>query len=127
MLLSDFDRADKTIPVAPLRKIIEETKAKLFVFNIEEEVDEFGLTYPSNVMGESYAVHTLLEDLQPEYHFTKNKHYMQAIDHFVKEHHIDLIITIPQKHGFFESLFNASHTKTLAFHSHTPLMVMHRK
>lgn len=126
MLLSDFDKADKTIPVEPLRKIIEETKAKLFVFNVEEEVDEYGVTYPSNVLGESYAVHTLLQDLAPEYHFTKNTNYMKAIDEFVLEHHIDLIITIPQKHGFIESLFTSSHTKKLAFHSHIPLMVVHR-
>lgn len=126
MLLSDFDKADKTIPVGPLRSIMEETKAKLFVFNVEEEVDEYGVTYPSNVLGESYAVHTLLQDLNPEYHFTRNKNYMKAIDDFVLEHHIDLIITIPQKHSFFESLFSSSHTKMLAFHSHIPLMVTHR-
>ncbi len=126
MLLSDFDKADDKIPMNPIRRIIELTKAKFFVFNIEKEVDEYGVTYPSNVLGESYAVHTLLQDLNPEYHFTKNQHYMQAIDDFVKEHHIDLIITIPQKHSFFEKLFSSSHTKMLAFHSHIPLMVMHR-
>ncbi len=126
MLLSDFDKADDKIPMNPVRRIIELTKAKFFVFNVEKEVDEFGVTYPSNVLGESYAVHTLLQDLNPEYHFTKNQHYMQAIDDFVKEHHIDLIITIPQKHSFFEKLFSSSHTKMLAFHSHIPLMVMHR-
>lgn len=126
MLLSDFDKADTTIPVAPLRTIVEETKAKLFVFHVEEEVDEYGVTYPSNVLGESYAVHTLLQDMQPEYHFTRNKNYLKAIDSFVLEHHIDLIITVPQAHSFIESLFSSSHTKMLAFHSHTPLMVMHR-
>lgn len=126
MLLSDFDKADKTIPVKPLRRILEETKAKLFVFNVEEEVDEYGVTYPSNVLGESYAIHTLLEDLNPEYHFTRNKNYMKAIDDFVLDHHIDLIITIPHNHSFFESLFTSSHTKKLAFHSHIPLMVTHR-
>ncbi len=126
MLLSDFDKADKTIPVGRVREIVEETKAKLYVFNVEEELDEYGVTYPSNVLGESYAVHTLLKDLNPEYHFVRSNHYMKAIDEFVLEHHIDLIITIPKKHSFFESLFIQSHTKMLAFHSHTPLMVTHR-
>lgn len=126
MLLSDFDKGDKTIPIAPVRAILEVTKAKLFVFNVEEEVDENGLTYPSNVLGESYAIHAFLKDLNPQYHFIRSKHYMKAIDEFVLEHHIDLIITIPKHHNFFESLFTSSHTKMLAFHSHTPLMVMHR-
>ena len=126
MLLSDFDKADKTIPVAPVRKIVTETKAKLFVFNVEEEPDEYGVMYPSNIMGESFAMHTLLEDLNPEYHFSHNKNYMEAINDFALEYKIDLIITIPKKHSFFESLFSPNHTKMLAFHSHVPLMVVHR-
>jgi hypothetical protein len=38
---------------------------------------------------------------------------------------VDLIITIPKKMGWFDSLFRRSHTKMLAFHSHVPLMVVH--
>lgn len=125
MLLSDFDKADQTIPVKPVRKIIENTKAKLLVFNREEIPDEYGVMYPSNVVGESYAVHGLLQDLNPEFHFSKNKHYVEAVNTFALEHQVDLIITIPKKHSFFESLFTTSHTTALAFHTHVPLMVVH--
>lgn len=125
MLLSDFDKADKTIPIEPVRKILADTKAKLLVFNMEEEPDEYGVMYPSNMMGESYAMHTLLQDLNPEYHFSHGKNYVEAVNEFAMEHQIDLIITIPKKHSFFESLFTSSHTKKLAFHSHVPLMVVH--
>ena len=125
MLTSDFDKADTTIPVELVRNIIAETKAKLFVFNIEEEVDEYAVKYPSNVIGESYAIHTLLQDMNPEYHFSKNTDYIEAVNDFALEYKIDLIISIPKKHGFFERLFSASHTKQLAFHSHVPVMVIH--
>lgn len=125
MLTSDFDKADTTIPIEPIRKIIEETKAKLFVFHLEEQTDEYAVTYPSNVMGESYALYTLLQDFSPEYHFSKNKNFVEAINEFATENAIDLIISIPKKHGFFESLFTGSHTKALAFHSHVPVMVVH--
>jgi len=125
MLTSDFDKADSTIPVEPIRKIVQETKAKLFVFHLEEQTDEYAVTYPGNVMGESYALYTLLQDLAPQYHFSKNKNFVEAINEFATENGIDLIISIPKKHGFFESLFTSSHTKALAFHSHVPLMVVH--
>jgi len=125
MLLSDFDKADKTIPLKPLQRIVEETKAKLLVFNMEEPPDEDAFMYPSKMMGESYAVHTLLQDLHPEYHFSPNKNYVEAVNNFALEHQIDLIITIPKKHSFFESLFSTSHTTKLAFHTHVPLMVVH--
>ena len=125
MLMSDFDKADTTIPVEAVRKIVTETKAKLFVLNVEAGSDEESNMTPSAIMGESFAMHTLLEDLNPEYHFSHNKNYVEAINEFAFENKIDLIITVPKKHGFFESLFSASHTKMLAFHSHLPLMVIH--
>jgi len=125
MLASDFDKSDKTIPVEPIRKIVEETKAKLLVFHLEENEDENSITYSSSPEGESYALYTLLQDLAPEYHFEKNKDFVEAINEFALEKGVDLIITIPKKHGFFEGLFSTSHTKALAFHSHVPLMVVH--
>lgn len=124
MLTSDFDKADTTIPVTAVRKILEETKAKLYVFHMEETDDEYGVTYPSNVIGESYALYSILQDLNPEYHFSKNKHFVEGVNEFVLEKEIDLVINIPKKHGFFESLFKESHTKMLAFHSTVPVMVI---
>lgn len=124
MLTSDFDKADRSIPVDAVRKILEETKAKLYVFHMEEQNDPYGVTYPSNIMGESYALYSLLQDLHPEYHFSKNKNFVEGINEFTAEKGIDLVINIPKKHGFFESLFKESHTKMLAFHSSVPLMVI---
>jgi nucleotide-binding universal stress UspA family protein len=124
MLTSDFDKADKAIPVDLVRKILAETKAKLFVFNIEE--DDVIEKYPSTIMGESYAIHSLLQDMNPEYHYSTNTNYVEAVNDFAVEYQIDLIISIPKKHGFFERLFSSSHTKQLAFHSHVPLMVIHQ-
>ncbi|MES2330866.1 MAG: universal stress protein [Bacteroidota bacterium] len=124
MLTSDFDKADKTIPVGVVRKIVEETKAQLHVLHMEETDDEYGVTYPSNVMGESYALYSLLEDLKPEYHFSKNKSFVEACNEVVIAKGIDLVINVSKKHGFFERLFKESHTKILAFHSDVPLMVI---
>ncbi len=121
MLLSDFDKVDQTIPVTVVRKIVEQTKATLLVFNQEEESDDV----PSKIVGESYAVHTLLQDLNPEFHFSHNENYIEAVNSCALENMVDLIITIPKKHGFFESLFTTSHTTQLAFHTHVPLMVVH--
>ena len=126
MLLSDFDKADESIPVNAIRLLLHETKAKLLVYHFNDHPDQTGLMYPSNVMGESYAVHTLLEDLHPEYHFAKGNGFTTSINQFAEEHAVDLIITIPKHHGLLDSLFTTSHTTKLAFHSHLPLMVIHK-
>lgn len=123
MLASDFDKDDATIPVTIVRDILEQTKAELCVFHVEESGEEDGV-YPSHVTGEDHALHPLLAGLQPEYYIAKNKNFVEAVNTFVASKEIDLIITISRKHGFFENLFKESHTKMLAFHSTVPLLVM---
>ena len=50
---------------------------------------------------------------------------VKGINDFVTEHQINLVITIPKKHGLFDRLFKRSHTKHLAFHTHIPIMCIH--
>ena len=68
---------------------------------------------------------TLFEGFKPEYHFAEDTDFTECINEFVAAKSIDLIITIPKKHGLIDSLFKRSHTKMLAFHSHVPLLVIH--
>lgn len=121
MLTSDFDKEERNVPVEAVRKIINETGAKLFVFAIDEEADE----YIPEKEGEEYALHSMLFDLKPEFHFSANTNFTEAVNDFAAEYQVDLIITIAKKHGFFGSLFSESHTKKLAFHSRVPVMVIH--
>jgi hypothetical protein len=37
---------------------------------------------------------------------------------------IQLVIMVPEKYGFFKSLFHHSVTKKLAFHTHIPLLLL---
>ncbi len=124
MLVSDFDKADKNIPVESVRKILLDTKAKLLVFNTT--TDEGGVDASSTEnAGNGFAMHTLLEDLHPEYHFSQEPDFTEAVNHFAMQEKVDMVISVPQKLSFFESLFSADHTRMLAFHTHIPLMVVH--
>ena len=117
MLTGDFNKEDTNLPLQHVRRILEETKAKLLVFNIEENTDP----------DISYAVHKQLDELHPAYHYSKNKNYVESINEFALAQGVDLVITVLKKHGFFEGLFSADHTKMLAFHSNLPLMVVHNR
>jgi len=127
MLACDFNHPDKFIPVNLIRQLINDTKAKLLVFNIEVDLEESVKKYPASVMGEGFAVHTLLEEFKPEYFFIKNKEYVDGVNEFADSHQANIIITIPKRHTFFEKLFIKSSTKRLAFHTHLPLLVVHKK
>jgi len=121
VLVCDFKKVIETTPVEPVRKLITETNAKLFVLNIDHEHKQTTDDTPF----ESLMLDTLLQGLNPEYHFIDNADFVEGINQFVTNKKVDLIITIPKKHGWFEGLFKRSHTKMLAFHTHVPLVVMH--
>ncbi len=52
------------------------------------------------------------------------ENFLDAIHDFVERHKVDMLLVIPKKTGWFESLFSRSHTKMLAFHSHVPLLCL---
>jgi len=96
-------------------------KQKLLVLNINYHAAKADADMPF----QSLMLDTLLQGYQPEYYFTEYKDFIEGINAFAEEHQVDLIITIPKRHGFFERLFHKSHTKQLAFHSHVPLIILH--
>ena len=117
----DFNKVEESTPVGPIRKILEDTSAKLFVLH----VDNYNHENAPDFRKETVKLDTLFEGFKPEYHFAEDTDFTECINEFVAAKSIDLIITIPKKHGLIDSLFKRSHTKMLAFHSHVPLLVIH--
>lgn len=121
VLACDFKKVAETTPVQPIKSLLDETKAKLFILNVTEG----GKGITPDVSHESLLIETLFQQYQPSYHFLEGDDFTEVINDFSSKHEIDLIITIPKKHGLFDKLFRRNHTKLLAFHSHVPLMVVH--
>ncbi|HEX8331121.1 MAG TPA: universal stress protein [Segetibacter sp.] len=119
VLVCDYKKIDEAIPQKQLKNILEATKAKLFVLNIDHNKDH------ANDLQEAFGLDNALKDYAPEYHHVDKKDFAEAVNEFVANNEVDMIITIPKKYGFFESIFKRSHTKQLAYHTHVPLLCMH--
>ena len=115
----DYKQVAKTTPVLPLQKIITETGARLHVVHVKETEKKESLA------GGSAMLKQLLGEALPQFYEVQNPNFAEAISTFVAQHDINLVVAIPKKHGFFEGLFRKSHIKTLAFHTHVPLLLMH--
>lgn len=116
----DYKQVAKTTPVLPLQKIITETGANLHVIHVKEtDKKEEALAAGSATLKQ------LLGNISPQFHEVQNFNFAEAINTFVAQHDINLLVAIPKKHGFFDGLFRKSHIKTLAFHTHVPLLLMH--
>lgn len=121
MLACDFKKVVETTPVQPVKNILDATGAKLFVLHVEAENKQPSVEMPF----ESLMLDTLFYNYKPVYQFEHNNNFVEAVNIVAQERMVDLIITIPKKHGLFEGLFHASATKKLAYHSHVPIMVIH--
>jgi nucleotide-binding universal stress UspA family protein len=118
---ADLRKVAETTPVEPLKKLLHIFNAELHVINIDHESRHFSTDTPF----ETLMLDTLLEDFHPEYHFIDNPNVVAGIVDFAEENKADLILTIPKKHGLFESIFKRSRTSKLAYQTHIPLLTLH--
>lgn len=121
VLACDLKKVVENTPVQAIKDLLDSTKAKLYVLNVSDTAKPVS----ADATHQSQIVQALFEQYQPDFRFLEGDDFTEVINQFASEHEVDLIITIPKKHGLFDKLFRRSHTKMLAFHSHVPLMVVH--
>ena len=117
----DFAKVIESTPVNFIKNMVKEFGAELHVLNVDYENKHFTPNTPE----ESLMLQTLLEDLDPKYHFINHKDIEEGINEFAEKNNFDLLITIPKKHNLLDSLFKHSNTKELVRQSHVPVMCVH--
>ena len=122
LLSCNLEHIYETTPVDLITRFLDSTKATLQILHLEPDptVADFSGTY-----FESVSLNTFFEGYEPKYHFIHNPNFVEGVNEFTDSNSIDILIVVPQKHGLFDSLFNKSHTKMLAFHSHVPVLIAH--
>ncbi len=117
----DFKKVVETTPVHFVKEMIKEFNAELHVLNVDYENRHFKPETPE----QSLLLHTMLEDVNPHYHFLQHKDVEDGINEFAEKNNLDLIITIPKKHKLLEGIFKTSSTRQFVFQSHLPVMCVH--
>ncbi len=120
VLAFDFKKVGINTPTEAIRKLLEITGAHLSILHVDEHNKE-----PENADLQKELLTGIFKEYQPEFFFAQNADFAEGINDFVTDHQINLVITIPKKHGLFDRLFKRSHTKHLAFHTHIPIMCIH--
>jgi hypothetical protein len=65
-----------------------------------------------------------LKTLNTSFSFPVNKNVTDGLNEFVSEQKVDLIIMMPRKDDWLESLFVKSKTKDMVFHWHVPVLIL---
>jgi nucleotide-binding universal stress UspA family protein len=114
----DYKEIMKTTPAETIKKIVNELRAKLIVVHNDPDPKGFDPDkFKNNVM-----VTELFHQVHPEFVQVSDDHFAEAMNAFVDNYNVDMLLVVPKKQSWLDSLFHPSHTKQLAFHSHVPLI-----
>lgn len=119
MLLTDFKDIEHTIPVAPVKSILNLFRPSLHVVNVDHE---HYVEVTEDYKKERARLESMLSEYNPEFYFIRLFDFVEATNQFVHDKKIDLILTFPRKHSFLSNVFKTTSTSKLAYHSHVPIV-----
>jgi nucleotide-binding universal stress UspA family protein len=67
---------------------------------------------------------SILEGIKHHYEFLVEEDSSVGIQTGIEEYQADLLVMVPQRHGFWDIVMNQSVTRKLAFHTHIPLLTL---
>lgn len=120
ILACDFRKITELIPVESLKNIIHILHAKLEVLNVNPK----GAQLKEDVAGEQKLLSQMLEGVDHEFQFTENKNVAEGILEYAKHSRAEIIISLPRKYSFFESILHDSVSARLTFRSDKPVLLL---
>ncbi|MET0299711.1 MAG: universal stress protein [Flavitalea sp.] len=122
LFASDFKNVESTTPKAQLKSVLDLFQPDLHIVNVD---DEHYVELTEEYRVQRNKLETMFADYNPQFYFIRFYDFLDAISSFTADKNIDLILTVPRKHGFLTNIFKTSHTKKLAYHSHVPIVAVH--
>lgn len=123
-LACDFKNVVQSTPVEYIKTLVKEFGADLYVLNVQDKKeDEDDLEEPPTM--DAVYLDSMLEEVRPNYVQLTGKNVVDSINSFAENNNLDLVMVIPKKHRFIDSLFHKSQSKELITHAHIPIVSIH--
>ena len=117
---SDLHDIENATPIKYIKAVLDIFQPKLHIVNVSKEPSKMS----SEQSAEKEKLQQLFQDYQPQFYMIKDNDVVDTLDHFAKDNNIDVILTVPRQHAL-SGIFQTSHTKQLAYHSHIPVIAVH--
>ncbi len=119
---SDFKNIEATTPSALINSVLEMFNPMLHIVNVNK--DHYVSPSEEILLGKE-KFKEMFGTFKTEFYFITRNDFFDAIDNFIKDYAIDVLITIPRHQSNATSLLKTTHTKRLAYHSHIPILAAH--
>jgi hypothetical protein len=68
----------------------------------------------------------IFNGFQKDFHFINLYNLQEAMNLFVNDQHIDMIITMPKDHNWLNTLTGSTNTQKMAYQSTVPVLAIHQ-
>ncbi len=119
-LACDFRNVINTLPIEKIKELMNRFHPELFVLHVSLEGSS-----NSQIGQESVWLQEMLYGLEPKYEFVQSTSIEEGISSFAINNNLDMLIIIPKHHNLISKIFQHSHSKQMAIHTHLPLLAIH--
>ncbi|MBK5271417.1 MAG: universal stress protein [Bacteroidia bacterium] len=119
---SDFKDVEATTPSTLISSVLEMFNPMLHIVNVNPE-HYVSITEEYQECKEQLI--EMFKNYKTEFYFIGMTDFFEAMDNFIRDYKIDLLVTIPKHDSNARLLFSNTHTKKLAYHSKIPILAAH--
>lgn len=118
----DFNKVTETLPLEALKRLLDRKKCELLVVNVDNETKH--LQGDAERMAEETALYGMLKEYKPKYYYINNADIINGILKFASTNDAQLVISLPHKYSFFQSLLHDSVSQRLAASAAVPVLLL---
>ncbi len=122
VMACDFNKVKDTVPLEPLKRLLQRHDVELQVVNIDKEAKHKNADQQQ--LAEESVLHGMLKEYHPHYFFNTEPDIINGILNFATGHHAQMVIALPHKYSFFQSLLHNSVSQQLTVHSRVPVLLL---
>lgn len=121
-LASDFKEVDKTVPLEKVKKILNLFRPQLHIVNVDPEIY---VSLTEEALEQRTKLQEMFREYDPEFYFISTMGFHEALEQFIEDKKIDLVLTFPRKHSFLSSVIRGTNTKKLVYKNIIPVLAAH--
>jgi nucleotide-binding universal stress UspA family protein len=122
LLACDYKKDLSKAAVDSIKDFARIFKSKVLILNVEKSKSKLPLEMQA-VRG--IKLEHSMEEVRHEFHFVSSDDVVSAINRFIQQEEIDLVMMFPQTHSAVYNIIHEPNSKRMAFHTSIPLLTVH--
>jgi nucleotide-binding universal stress UspA family protein len=118
----DFNKVKDTVPLEALKRLLNKNKVELMVANVDDKGKHVQGDAERAV--EETTLYKMLKQYEPKYFFLEDTDIINGILKFAANKDAQLVIALPHKYSFFQSIMHTSISHQLAQSSAVPVLLL---